>query len=107
MPQTFLKSPSKHLKNKKNTLFLKKVAKKFGDYIKTPYLCTRFRTQSLSIQRQWRDGRVVDYNGLENRRAERHRGFESLSLRHLQRCESHLWFASFVFIKRIFLYINY
>ena len=29
----------------------------------------------------WRDGRVVDYNGLENRRAERHRGFESLSLR--------------------------
>ena len=49
--------------------------------MKTPYLCTRFRTQSLSIQRQWRDGRVVDYNGLENRRAERHRGFESLSLR--------------------------
>ena len=30
---------------------------------------------------QRRDGRVVDYNGLENRRAERHRGFESLSLR--------------------------
>ena len=34
----------------------------------------------------WRDGKVVDYNGLENRRvenrrAERHRGFESLSLR--------------------------
>ena len=29
----------------------------------------------------WRDGRVVDYSGLENRRAERHRGFESLSLR--------------------------
>ena len=24
---------------------------------------------------------MVDYNGLENRRAERHRGFESLSLR--------------------------
>ena len=29
----------------------------------------------------WRDGRVVDYTGLENRRAARHRGFESLSLR--------------------------
>ena len=29
----------------------------------------------------WRDGRVVDYSGLENRRAARHRGFESLSLR--------------------------
>ena len=30
-----------------------------------------------------RDGRVVDYSGLENRRAERHRGFESLSLRRI------------------------
>ena len=29
----------------------------------------------------WKDGRVVDYTGLENRRAERHRGFESLSFR--------------------------
>ena len=29
----------------------------------------------------WRDGRVVDYSSLENCRAERHRGFESLSLR--------------------------
>ena len=34
-----------------------------------------------------RDGRVVDYNGLENRRAERHRGFESLSLRKLMKRE--------------------
>ena len=34
-----------------------------------------------------RDGRVVDYSGLENRRAERHRGFESLSLRK-QGCKS-------------------
>ena len=33
------------------------------------------------IDKAWRDGRVVDYTGLENRRAERHRGFESLSLR--------------------------
>ena len=32
-----------------------------------------------------RDGRVVDYTGLENRRAERHRGFESLSLRNQQK----------------------
>ena len=29
----------------------------------------------------WRDGRVVDCIGLENRRTERYRGFESLSLR--------------------------
>ena len=33
-----------------------------------------------------KDGRVVEYTGLENRRAERHRGFESLSFRkHLER----------------------
>ena len=31
----------------------------------------------------WRDGRVVDYTGLENRRTERCRGFESLSLRNI------------------------
>ena len=30
----------------------------------------------------WKGGRVVDYSGLENRRAERHRGFESLPFRH-------------------------
>ena len=29
----------------------------------------------------WRDGRVVDCTGLENRRSARARGFESLSLR--------------------------
>ena len=29
----------------------------------------------------WRDGRVVECTGLENRRTERYRGFESLSLR--------------------------
>ena len=32
-------------------------------------------------EEHWRDGRVVDYSSLENYRAERHRGFESLSLR--------------------------
>ena len=30
-----------------------------------------------------RDGRVVDCNGLENRRTEGYRGFESLSLRNI------------------------
>ena len=50
---------------------------------------------SLSTRKQvdykvafWRDGRVVDYNGLENRRTERYRGFESLSLRFTQRIKS-------------------
>ena len=36
---------------------------------------------------------MVDYNGLENRRAERHRGFESLSLREI----SNLRVAFFVY----------
>ena len=36
-----------------------------------------------------------------------YQGFDFLSLRHLQRCESHLWFAFLVFIKQEFLYINY
>ena len=31
---------------------------------------------------------MVDYNGLENRRTERYRGFESLSLRNLPKCKS-------------------
>ena len=29
----------------------------------------------------WKGGRVVDYSGLENRRTERYRGFESLPFR--------------------------
>ena len=49
---------------------------KFAYFKKSYDLCTAFLKR---ITR--RDGRVVDYTGLENRRAERHRGFESLSLR--------------------------
>ena len=48
---------------------VKKSVKKFCRLKKTPYFC------------RWRDGRVVDCGGLENRCAARHRGFESLSLR--------------------------
>ena len=40
----------------------------------------RFRKQSF-FKEVWKGGRVVDYSGLENRRAERHRGFESLPFR--------------------------
>ena len=40
----------------------------------------RFTKQSL-LPKSWKGGRVVDYSGLENRRAERHRGFESLPFR--------------------------
>ena len=49
---------------------------------------------------RWRDGRVVDCGGLENRWAERLRGFESLSLRQnrkMSRGEKSLLF--FVYIK--------
>ena len=42
----------------------------------------RFLASFSSVKSSFRkDGRVVDYTGLENRRAERHRGFESLSFR--------------------------
>ena len=36
---------------------------------------------------------MVDYNGLENRRAERHRGFESLSLRNKSNLMGCFFFA--------------
>ena len=63
-------------------IFSQKVPQKFGGIKKRLYLCIRLRKPSYSHpDRIWRDGRVVDYNGLENRRTERYRGFESLSLR--------------------------
>ena len=40
-----------------------------------------FRSKKVLHVRHWKGGRVVDYSGLENRRAERHRGFESLPFR--------------------------
>lgn len=52
----------------------------FGNSQKNAYLCIAFEKEVFS-KRVWRDGRVVDYSSLENCRAERHRGFESLSLR--------------------------
>ena len=56
--------------------FAKKWAKNLQDSKNTLTFAAYFKTLG-----HWRDGRVVDYSGLENRRAERHRGFESLSLR--------------------------
>ena len=44
-----------------------------------------------------KDGRVVDYTGLENRRAERLRGFESLSFRAIDERAKSVYFAFFVF----------
>ena len=62
----------------KKRFFLKKKPRKFAGIKKTHYFCTRFQEVT---DNHWRDGRVVDYSSLENCRAERHRGFESLSLR--------------------------
>ena len=47
------------------------------------YLCNvkRKRPHRLTTKPFWRGGRVVDCTGLENRRTERYRGFESLPLR--------------------------
>ena len=47
------------------------------------YLCIVKQKQHrlTDLQKHWRGGRVVDCTGLENRRTERYRGFESLSLR--------------------------
>ena len=52
----------------------------FKNNVNFIYFCTAFRPHACSDALR-RDGRVVDYNGLENRRTERCRGFESLSLR--------------------------
>ena len=41
-------------------------------------------TTSRDTKNLWRGGRVVDCTGLENRRTERYRGFESLPLRKKQ-----------------------
>ena len=49
--------------------------------------------KSTSRKKFWRDGRVVDCGGLENRCTERYRGFESLSLR--QEVVNHRFMTSF------------
>ena len=74
--------PVKKYLNRKIYYFFSFIPKKhytFALAIETIHLFNLFRLQNGN--HHWRDGRVVDYNGLENRRAERHRGFESLSLR--------------------------
>ena len=70
-------------KNKKNHIFFKIFFKILARYIFLIYLCTikQEETTILLKLKPWRGGRVVDCTGLENRRTERYRGFESLSLR--------------------------
>ena len=60
----------------KSQIFYKKLAKNLFIQKNLLTFAPAFETEE-----HWRDGRVVDYSSLENYRAERHRGFESLSLR--------------------------
>ena len=74
--------PVKKYLNRKISYFFSFIPKKhytFALALETIHLFNLFRLQNGN--HHWRDGRVVDYNGLENRRTERYRGFESLSLR--------------------------
>ena len=81
---------------------MKKVAKIFGSFIFSPYLCTRNQETTVSPM-QWRDGRVVDYSSLENYRTERYRGFESLSLRNLKKKEVRFELLSFFVFIHVFI----
>ena len=58
----------------------------FGGSKKSAYLCIAFGKKAY-LQDSWRDVRVVECAGLENRCTARYRGFESLSLRQGQRNE--------------------
>ena len=62
--------PQKEKKQEKTLAYSKK-SRTFAALLK----------ESTSERKFWRDGRVVDRGGLENRCTERYRGFESLSLR--------------------------
>ena len=54
--------------------------------------------KSTSRRKFWRDGRVVDRGGLENRCTERYRGFESLSLRSKMDVYIHIHFFYYIVI---------
>ena len=64
----------------KSEIFNKKKAETLADSKKSRTFASLLK-RSTSEKKSWRDGRVVDRGGLENRCTERYRGFESLSLR--------------------------
>ena len=71
------------LKNFPETFADSKISRTFASLLK----------KSASRKKFWRDGRVVDCGGLENRCTARYRGFESLSLR--QEVVNHRFTTSF------------
>ena len=76
---TFERS-SEVLKKGEKPLILQFIYKKLAKNLFIPKNLLTF-APAFETEEHWRDGRVVDYSSLENYRAERHRGFESLSLR--------------------------
>ena len=74
----------------KKTFWHRKVRRIFVDSKKSRTFASLLKTKP-SYKEVWKGGRVVDYSGLENRRAERHRGFDtggsnpSLSARKVKR----------------------
>ena len=64
----------------KNTVKRKKVTQTLADSKNSRTFASLLKTSTL-VKEVWRDGRVVDCGGLENRCTARYRGFESLSLR--------------------------
>ncbi len=73
--------PKKLEKTKKNSFYLQDLK------VRCNFAPVKSRNGILQMPKETplrKDGRVVDYTGLENRRAERHRGFESLSFRKIR-----------------------
>ena len=60
------------------TAIVKNLQKIFGEYLLNSKKSRNFAEQN---RKAWKDGRVVDCIGLENRRGSHLRGFESLSFR--------------------------
>ena len=82
------------LKNFPETFADSKISRTFASLLK----------KSASRKKFWRDGRVVDCGGLENRCTARYRGFESLSLRKNRQVKfSNLFedFTCFFFARRL------
>ena len=89
----------------RNKIFFKKMGRMLADSKKSRTFASLLK-RSTSERKSWRDGRVVDRGGLENRCTERYRGFESLSLRQVEvvnhKICNLLFFMNFSFI-RLFL----
>ena len=83
------------------------MVQEFARFKKMPYLCTAFERKPSS-KGVWKGGRVVDYSGLENRRTERYRGFESLPFRQkIKSCISFLMQLFFISdILHLIIYIT-